>query len=147
GSTRKRFASTSGTRRTRSDAKNSSRSGGFSPLHRRAAESFSSLHANDRALGVLHRNEGPLGGPSSNRPLCGRYLIVRSTDAETTRRPSGVTAHARTPCVWPSNEARIWPESASQILSVRSSDAETTYRPSGVTVHERTRPTWPVRVV
>jgi hypothetical protein len=64
-------------------------------------------------------------------------------DAETTRCPAGVTAHAVTPLAWPSRVAPARPVARAQTLSVRSSDAETTRRPSGVTVHAVTQPAWP----
>jgi hypothetical protein len=52
-------------------------------------------------------------------------FTVLSHDAETTRRPSGVTAHAGTPLVWPRSVASARPVASSQTLSVWSQDAET----------------------
>src|SRR5271156_674343 len=59
-------------------------------------------------------------------------LSVLSSDAETTRRPSGLIATPRTEPECPS---RVWgsrPVSGSQIFSVLSHEAEATCRPSGV---------------
>src|SRR5271166_3906235 len=70
---------------------------------------------------------------------------VRSTEAETARRPSGVTATALTQFVWPSSGRIVWPLSRSQSRSVRSSEAETARRPSGVTATALTQFVWPSR--
>ena len=62
-------------------------------------------------------------------------MSVWSSDAETTRRPSGVTAHACHPAGVAFEVASARPLSRSQTFSVWSADAETTRRPSGVTAH------------
>ena len=73
-------------------------------------------------------------------------MSVLSADAETTRRPSGVTATAMHPVGVALQGRQQRARSRSQTLSVLSSDAETTRRPSGVTATALTQPAWPSRV-
>jgi len=68
---------------------------------------------------------------------------VWSSEAETARRPSGVTATVLTEFVWPSTDRIVWPLSKSQSRSVRSSEPETARRPSGVTATAQTQSVCP----
>ena len=63
--------------------------------------------------------------------------VIRGRDGPA---PSGVTATALTPSVWPSSVRILWPLSKSQSRSVRSLEPETAWRPSGVTATARPSP-------
>jgi hypothetical protein len=110
---------------------------------------------------VIRARPGGATPPDGKPPLLSSYLVasgpsketskdaplVRSSsdfEAETTRWPSAVTAHALTPNGWPSRATSARPLSRSHTLSVRS--AETTRRPSAVTAHAVTASLWPARV-
>jgi hypothetical protein len=76
---------------------------------------------------------------------------VRSHEADTARRPSGVTATALTMFVWPSRVRSVWPVSKSQSIRVRSYEPDNARCPSGVTATAQTlsgpskvRNVWPV---
>jgi hypothetical protein len=77
-----------------------------------------------RALVVIDRESGPRWVPRQAWISRSQTLSVRSSDADTTCPPSGVTAHAFNASVWPSSVASARPVANSQILSVWSQDAE-----------------------
>jgi hypothetical protein len=68
---------------------------------------------------------------------------VPSSDAVTTRLPSGLKPALCTVPVWPLSRARSLPLSASQMRAVRSEDAVTTRLPSGLKPALCTVPVWP----
>ena len=74
---------------------------------------------------------------------------VRSSEAETARHPSGVTAMAQTMLLWPSSRRNVSPLSKSQSRSVRSHEGDTARSPSDVTTTDQTMLVWPssVRIV
>ena len=81
---------------------------------------------------------------ASSRPLSTSHTFsVWSSDAETARRPSALTATPLTELVWPSRVRSSRPLSTSHTFSVLSSDAETARCPSGVTATAMTAPVWP----
>src|SRR6266568_2628054 len=57
--------------------------------------------------------------------------MVRSSEAEASRRPSGDQATLLTKLEWPERVWRRWADWASQRRVVRSSEAEASRRPSG----------------
>ena len=73
-------------------------------------------------------------------------FTVLSFDAETARRPSGVTATPHIVLPWPVRVHSSRPLSTSHTFSVLSSEAETARCPSGVTATAVSFSAWPVRV-
>ena len=68
----------------------------------------------------------------SSRPLSRSHTFsVLSPEAETARRPSGLTATPLTEAEWPASVRSSWPLSRSHTFSVLSREAETARRPSG----------------
>ena len=71
---------------------------------------------------------------------------VLSSEAETARRPSGLTATPLTQSEWPSSVRSSRPVSRSHTFSVLSSEAETARRPSGAHRHAIDSAEWPSSV-
>ena len=70
-----------------------------------------------------------------------------SSDAVSTRAPSGENTAEQTVSSWPRRTRSSWPEAASHSRAVLSSDAVSTRAPSGENTAERTRPSWPRRTL
>ena len=71
---------------------------------------------------------------------------VLSSEADTARLPSAVTATPLTPAVWPASVRSSLPVSRSHTFSVLSSDADTARLPSAVTATPLTPAVWPASV-
>ena len=99
-----------------------------------------------RGDGAAWNGASPVKAASSRPVARSQSRSVRSSEPETARRPSGVTATALTQAPWPSRVASSAPCSRSQTLSVRSYEPETARRPSGVTATALTPSPWPSRV-
>src|SRR4051794_41409601 len=74
-------------------------------------------------------------------------MIVRSPEAETSRRPSVEYITELTRSEWLSSVLCRTPVAVSQSRMVRSLDADASHRPSGENVVELTKPEWPLSVL
>ena len=78
-------------------------------------------------------------------PVAGSQIRTSpSSPAEASQDPSGATANAGTPPVWPVRVWRAVPVAGSQIRTSPPSSAEASQDPSGATTNARTSLVWPV---